>query len=310
MKEKGIIAGRGEGAAAGREAALAGVRHAGADRRAGGVPLLARRRPGARRGLGDRRRVDGAVAAVSVRGSRSGAPRRLAATAPEPVAASFRSGCVRQHGFVPRLCCELERLPQDLPCPTFLRQPTAPPQTFPTPATRRHRSWQPSWPRFKAKQLVVAATPRGGTKRSRYTVDALHVAYGPANDDADAPSDRLTCGRGPATAARRATRSAPSHGDRPCNHHPPAARMMAAVAAGVGGADCLWRSRPLTKEGRAPPPLRQAFKPAANGEQRSRSLRTQPDLNEAGTGSGASPRRRRAPLCEPRSGIALASAIP
>ncbi len=44
----------------------------------------------------------------------------------------------------------------------------------------------------RRKQLVVAATPRGGTRRLRCTVGALHVATDRPIDDADAPSDRLS----------------------------------------------------------------------------------------------------------------------
>ncbi len=190
-----------------------------------------------------------ALASASRSGAR-GAVLRVAvpATAPEPVAASFRSGCVRQHGFVPRLGCGLERLPQDLPCPTFLRQPTAPPQTFPTPATRRHRSWHPSWRRLKARQLVVAATPRDGTRRLRCTVDATS-SHGPANATLSNP--QTAC---PADVARRHRSSSSntigsSHGDRHCDHPPPSRSDD-----GSGGGGCrgrgLFVAEPSADEGK------------------------------------------------------------
>ena len=127
----------------------------------------------------------------------------------------------------------------------------------------------------------------------------------------DAPSDRLISGRASrhrkwssntiGAFTRRSSLQPP---------HPPAARMMAAVAAGVGGADCLWRSRPLTK-GRSGTAGPEAGAQARNkGEERSRSRGRSPTWTRQGRAPGRSPKATQRMLREPRSGIALASAIP
>ena len=143
-------------------------------------------------------------------------------------------------------------------------------------------------------------------------VGALHVATDRPMNDSVEPSERLTSRRARrhrcsssntiGASTRRSSLQPP---------HPPAARMMAAVAAGVGGADCLWWSRPLTKgrSGTAAPEAGDRVR--NNGDERSRPRGRSPTWTRQGRAPGRSPERRRgAPLREPRSGIAPASAIP
>ncbi len=106
---------------------------------------------------GDRRRRRRASGARTDSGSRDCACKRNpapglaercsaspSASAPEPVPASSRSGCVHGGGFARRVVANSIASLRGSRARPSLRQRTAPPQTVRAPDTRRHRCHQPS----------------------------------------------------------------------------------------------------------------------------------------------------------------------
>jgi hypothetical protein len=173
----------------------------------------------------------------------------------------------------------------------------------PTPAAtaaiiRAAGGWWLQWrsPCEGADRVVRRAAVAGAASAGQAVRRRISVAHWPVRRRHVARRtvwrERLVAPRGVAHSERLRLESSP-------------ARLPRAVAAGGGGGECLWRSRRLTKEGRARHVLRQVSKPQQWRGSKP-CWRTQPDLNEAATGSGAvAVRRRGAPLREPRSGMRL-----
>ena len=180
------------------------------------------------------------------------------------------------------------------------------------PRARRDRQPQPacrSGEPAAARFLRHVAASRSCSGFPRYP--ALLPSGCPAPSSAStAPRTAWPADAPAATVARRATRSAPSHGDRHCNHHPPSRSDD-----GSGGGGCRGRGlfvvEPSADEGRSGTAAPEAgAQPRSKREERSRSLGRSPTWTRQGRAPGRSPKATLRMRSEPRSGIALASAIP